>query len=40
VTWGFLSAAVGRTIITAVSLLILGTLVLLVGTRRLGRPDT
>jgi hypothetical protein len=40
VTWGFLSAEVGRTIITAVFLLILGTLVVLVGTRRLGRPDT
>jgi hypothetical protein len=40
VTWGFLSAAVGRTIITAVFLLILGTQFVLVGTRRLGRPDT
>jgi hypothetical protein len=40
VTWGFLSAAVGRTIITTAFLLILGTLIVLVGTRRLGRPDT
>ncbi len=40
VTWGFLSAAVGRTIITTAFLLILGTLLVLVGTRRLGRPDT
>jgi len=40
VTWGFLSALVGRTIITTAFLLVLGTLFVLVGTRRLGRPDT
>ncbi|MHA2406557.1 MAG: hypothetical protein ACXACH_07380, partial [Candidatus Hermodarchaeia archaeon] len=40
VTWGFLSAGVGQTIITAAFLLVLGALVVLVGTRRLGRPDT
>jgi len=39
-TWGFLNAAIGRTIITTTFLLILGALVLLVGTLRLSRPDT
>ena len=39
-TLGFLSAAVGRTIITTAFLLVLGALLVLIGTLRLGRPDT